>query len=258
MAAFDEYRDRYTCAALRREDGILEIRLHTGDGPLVWGEVPHRELPDLWVDVGRDPENRVVILTGTGADFCVDIDRRSWANSGLSTAQGYEKIHSEGRRLIQGLLEIDAPVVGALNGPARIHAELAVLGDIVLAADTAVIQDAAHFASGSVPGDGAHVVWPLLLGPNRGRYFLMTNEELSPQEAQRLGVVAEVMPAAELSARAWEHARRLITLPDLTLRYTRIALVQPLRRAMLEQLSHGLILEGSAIAAAAAAGARPS
>jgi enoyl-CoA hydratase/carnithine racemase len=253
-----EYQDRYSCAALRRENGILEVRLHTGDGPLRWGEVPHRELGDLWSDIARDRENRVVILTGTGDEFCVDIDPRSWSGFGLSTAAGWDKLYHEGKRLLQGLLDIDVPMIAALNGPARMHAELALLCDIVLAAEGAVLQDSAHYTSGSVPGDGVHVIWPLLLGPNRARYFLMTNQEIEPQEALRLGIVGEVLPAERVLARAWEHAERLIALPDLTLRYTRVALVQPLKQAMLEQLGHGLILEGAAIAAAAAAGRRPA
>jgi len=62
----------------------------------------------------------------------------------------------------------------------------------VLAADTALFQDAPHFMSGIVPGDGAHVVWPHLLGPNRGRYFLITGQELNARTAFEYGVVNEV------------------------------------------------------------------
>jgi enoyl-CoA hydratase/carnithine racemase len=148
-------------------------------------------------------------------------------------------------------------MIAAINGPARMHAELGVLCDIVLAADDAVLQDAAHYSTGSVPGDGVHVIWPLLLGPNRGRYFLMTNQEIAPEEAVRLGVIHELHPRDQLLEKAWAHAERLTRIPDLTLRYTRVALVQTLKRAMLDELGHGLILEGSAIAAAVAAGKRP-
>jgi enoyl-CoA hydratase/carnithine racemase len=79
-----------------------------------------------------------------------------------------------------------------VNGPVNIHAELAVLSDIVLASENAAFQDAPHFPNGLVPADGVHVIWPYLLGRNRGRYFLLTGERLSAQEALRLGVVAEV------------------------------------------------------------------
>lgn len=256
MSRFDDYRDRYTSARLRREDGILEITLTTDGGPLVWGEVPHRELPLLFADVGADHDNEVVILTGTGDVFCVDIDRASWTPFGISTTAGYDRIYWEGKRLLQNLLDIEVPVIGALNGPARIHAELALLSDVTIAADTTVVQDAAHYWSGSVPGDGVHVVWPLLLGPNRGRYFLMTAQELSAQEALRLGVVNEICAPDEVLPRAWELARRLRTIPRLTRRYTRVALTQHLKERLQAELSHGLILESAAIAAATEEGYR--
>src|SRR5215475_16080772 len=105
-------------------------------------------------------------------------------------------------------------MIAAVNGPAIIHAELAVLCDIVLAADTAVFQDAPHFPGGLVPGDGVHVVWPLVLGANRGRYFLLTGQKLSAQEALNLGVVSEIVPREKLLARAWELARQISLKPD--------------------------------------------
>ena len=81
-----------------------------------------------------------------------------------------------------------------------IHAEIPVLSDIVLASENATFQDAPHFPRGVVLGDGVHVVWPLLLGQNRGRYFLLTGQTLSAQEAHELGVVAEVLPREKPSA----------------------------------------------------------
>ena len=250
MRRLDQYAAEYECARLRREDGILEVVLHTDGGSLVWGEVPHRELSALWTDIGDDPENEVVILTGEGASFCQEIDVRSWKSHRIATARGWDKIYREGTRLLQRLLEIEQPIIAAINGPATVHAELPVLADIVLASDTAFLQDAAHYRQGSVPGDGSHVVWPYLLGFNRGRYFLMMAEKIDALEARRLGVVAEVHPPDRLLGRAWEIAGELRKLPTHARRYTRIALREPLRRRLLADLSHGLLLEGAAMAAA--------
>lgn len=257
MVTFDEYRDRFACATLRRDDdGVLEIALHTDGGPLVWGEVPHRELPELFGWVGADHDTEVVVLTGTGDDFCVDIDRRSWTPFNISTTAGYDRIYWEGKRLLSNLLDIEVPVIGAINGPARIHAELLLLSDVTLAADTVVVQDAAHYWSGSVPGDGVHLVWPWLLGPNRGRYFLMTAQELDAQACLDLGVVNEVLPPDRLLDRARELARGLARLPRLTRRYTRVALTQAMKEDMLRGLGHGLMHESAAIAAATEQGFR--
>src|SRR5208282_1965159 len=106
------------------------------------------------------------------------------------------------KHLLMNLLDIEVPIVAAVNGPALVHAEIPVLSDIVIAAESAEFQDAPHFPNGIVPGDGVHVVWPLVLGTNRGRYFLLTGQKLSAREAQTLGVVSEVVSRDKLLARA--------------------------------------------------------
>ena len=82
-------------------------------------------------------------------------------------------------------LNIEVPVISAVNGPAWRHSELPLLADIVLAADTAQFQDSAHFTGGLVPGDGMHIVYPLLLGVNRARYFLLTGTDSHGAEGAR-------------------------------------------------------------------------
>jgi enoyl-CoA hydratase/carnithine racemase len=243
MPQFDDYAHGYTRAALRREGGVLEIRLHDGNGSsLVWDEPAHRELPDLFADVANDHATHVVILTGTGDVFCASQDSSGWPKL---TSDNWDKIFTEGRRLLKNLLDIEVPVIGAINGPARWHAELAVLSDIVLAADHAVLQDSPHFPH-AVPGDGVHSVWPMLLGVNRGRYFLLTRQEIDAHEAQRLGVVNEVLPKEGVLPRAWELARHLDAQDPLTLKYTRLAFTQQLKRSVLQDLAYGLSLEGLA------------
>lgn len=239
---FDEYADRYDHVAMTRDvDGVLELTLHTGGGPLVWGDGPHTELPYCFADVAADPANRVVIVTGCGGDFIGRLDD-SWV--GAMNPAKWDKIFRHGRRLLEDLLAIEAPVIAAVDGRATVHAELAVLSDIVLASDRAVFADAPHFRFGTVPGDGVHLVWPMLLGANRGRYFLLTGQRLSAPEAERLGVVSEVLAPDALLPRARALAAELAAQPDVVLRYTRQAVTLPIRRLLFDGLAHGLALEG--------------
>jgi enoyl-CoA hydratase/carnithine racemase len=237
------YASDSTHVAMRREDGILELRLHSDDGPLIWGAAPHSELGRCFQVAGGDPDNRVIVLTGTGDSFIRALDD-SWV--GPMTPQKWGRIFADGRRLLSALLDIEVPVVAAVNGPASVHAELALLSDIVVAADTSYFQDAPHFRYGTVPGDGVQVVWPLLLGPNRGRVFLLTGERIPADEAKALGIVAEVVPHADVVDRAWHWARQLARQADVTLRYTRAAITQQLKRAVVDQVPFGLALEGLA------------
>ena len=244
MSVLSEYQNKYQSARLERRDGVLEVTLHTEGQSLRWGFLPHGELPELFHDIGADRDNRVVILTGTGSEFSGP--RATPGTSSFPARPSIERIdriHWEGRHLLMNLLNIEVPVISAINGPAWRHSEIPLLCDIVLAADTAQFQDSAHFASEVVPGDGMHIVYPLLLGINRGRYFLLTGQTLDAKAAHELGLVAEVLPPDRLLPRAWELAADLARRPTLLLRYTRLLLTEALRRQMHDLLGYGLGME---------------
>ncbi|MFC3174083.1 enoyl-CoA hydratase/isomerase family protein [Novosphingobium bradum] len=240
-----DYADKYEAIRFTREGGVLEMRLHHQGGPAKWGSSAqslHGELGPAFRDVAGDPENRVVILTGTGDSFLDGFDP-ALIHPEPTMAALWPRLYDEGVSLLGNLLAIPVPMIAAVNGPALVHAELAALCDIVLAAEHASFADHAHAINGTVPGDGVHVVWPMLLGPNRGRYFLLTGEVIGAEEARRLGVVAEVLPADRLMARARELAAQLARHPLPMLRYTRALLVKDLRRKMFDDLPSGLAHE---------------
>jgi enoyl-CoA hydratase/carnithine racemase len=241
---FDEYAKKYETIELQRTDGIVQMTLHSGDKSLIWTARAHDELAYCFTDLANDRENSVVILTGTGESFCAEID---FASFSLGSAQDWDHIIYEGRRLLQNLLEIPVPVVAAVNGPVLFHPEIPVMSDVVIAADTASFQDGPHFPSGLVPGDGAHIVWPHVLGSNRGRYFLLTGQVLDAPTALEYGAVNEVVPADRLLDRAWEVARSIAEKPLLARRYARAALTLELKRLMHEGLGYGLTMEALAV-----------
>jgi len=242
MATFDQYADKYQTVKMERRDGILQVTLHTNDGPLQWGSLPHEELPQVFRDIGSDRENRVVIMTGTGNSFSGP--RGSAQGRPRRTPLEWDKTYWEGKHLLMNLLDIEVPMISAINGPALRHSELPLLCDIVLASEDTVFQDSGHFMSGLIPGDGMHVVYPMLLGMNRGRYFLLTGQTIDARKALELGLVAEVLPREQLLPRAWELAEQLAQQPPLVLRYSRALLTQHIKRLMHDLLGYGLALEG--------------
>jgi enoyl-CoA hydratase/carnithine racemase len=244
-----DYQTRYQTIRFERTDGVLEVTLHTRGGEALWGtslQSLHAELGHAFADIAGDRENKVVILTGTGANFIAAMDRVESAPE-PTLAIMWERIYEEGAALLENLLAIPVPVIAAVNGPALIHAEIAALSDIVLAAEHAEFADLAHVPNGAVPGDGVQTVWPMLLGPNRGRYFLLTGERIGAREAQRLGVVAEVLAADDLMPRARELAHKLAANPARMLRHTRAVLVRHVRARLRDELGFGLASEALAM-----------
>jgi enoyl-CoA hydratase/carnithine racemase len=242
MSRFDAYSASFPNARLARsESGVLEVALHTDGGTLVFNGHTHEQFVDLFHAIGSDPDNRVVILTGSGNAFMETISPEGFD---FFSPQGYDKIYREGRKVLMNVLDIEAPLIAAVNGPARLHTEFVLLADIVLATPSTVFQDRPHFEFGIVPGDGVHLLWQEAIGPIRGRYFIVTRQELDAETAREWGAVNEIVAADKLVPRAREIAEGLAKLPSLTTKYTRIALTRKLRRIIDEGVTLGLALEG--------------
>lgn len=242
-SSLDEYSRKYRHISLSRQGGILEVKLHSNGGSLVWAPRVHEELGFCFNDIAHDPDTEVVILTGEGDTFCSELDRDAFLSTSIPT---WAPIHLEGRRLINNLLDIGVPVIGVVNGPAHIHAEILLLSDIVVAANTASFSDPIHFPAGWVPGDGVHVFWPAVLGRTRASYFLLMGETIYAEDAKALGLVNEVVAPAVLQARSREIAEQILQKPPLVRRYSRALMTQEIKRLMHAELSHGLALEGLA------------
>lgn len=238
------YFSWYETIHFERDDaGILVMRLHSDGGPVRYSSQHHADWVNAFYDVGADRDNRIVILTGTGDEFINQMEPDGFS---MTSAADWETIHSEGKRLLRNLIDIEVPVIGAINGPASIHAELAVLSDITIASSTAFFQDAPHYPMFTVPGDGVHAVWDELIGSNRARYFLLTGQKITADEARSLGVVNEVVGPDLVLDRARELAAQVIQVPPLVSRYTRTVFTAKWKRLLEESLGYGLALEGLA------------
>lgn len=251
MSKFDDYQSRYEYIKLRREEGIVEMRLHSGGGELKWSLFPDIEVADALWEVGQDEDTRCIIITGTGNTFCASIDSEDVRDSIQKAGGPIELLSgvvtkSEGQRLQMNHLAAQVPIIAAVNGPASVHGEIALLCDIVICTEDTFFQDSPHFPQTLVPGDGVHVVYPAVLGPNLARYFLLTGMRLGAKEAWQRGLVAEIHKRDELLDRAWTLARAIASRPPAMVRATRALLVQKLRQEMLQYLPHGMTLEALA------------
>src|SRR6201997_5053154 len=157
MSSFDTYGNGFPNARLTRSNtGVLEVTLHTNGGTLAFNGYTHEQFVDLFHAIGSDRDNRVVILTGSGNAFMETISPEGFD---FFTPRGYDKIYREGRKVLMNILDIEAPLIAAVNGPMRLHTEYVLLADIVLATPSTVFQDKPHFELGLESGDGVHLLW---------------------------------------------------------------------------------------------------
>lgn len=224
----------------RSDDGVVEARLHSDGGAMIWDAVVHRELAELFAWLAFERGAKVLLLTGTAERFCTELD------SGELRGISWREIWSEGCRIVNGLLALDMLVVSAVNGPAHIHSEIAMAADIVLACPEATLADKAHFTRNVVPGDGVYSIWSRLIGPSRASYFLLTGNELTAEDAHRLGVYHELHPRSELLGRARALCAELARQSPATIEYSRNVFQSTRRREVRDELGFGLAVEGLA------------
>ena len=238
MLKFDEYSKKYPCIKMERKDGILLMTTHSKGDTINWSYSDPEAYPGIyyhlgeaWHDIGSDVENKVVIWTGAGDAFAGPAG--SGKKAPPRTPRGWERSNWKGRHMQMSLLDIDIPVICAVNGPALKHGDLIFLCDIILAAEHTTFQDS-HLYCDTVPGDGAHVIYPMVMGINRARYFLLTSEVINAKQALDMGMINEILPKDKLMARAWELAELLAKKPPLATRFARYLLVHEMRKKMLE------------------------
>lgn len=246
---FADYQDRFETIRFTRNDGVLEMQMHSNGGEVRWNvglTGHHAELGQAFAAIAQDKDNKVVILTGTGETFVAARDENEVVPE-TDLHDMWDRMMDESRAMLEGLLAVPVPVIAAVNGPVLIHSELPVMCDVVLAADHATFADTTHMPYGMPPGDGTQMIWPILLGPNRGRYFLLSGENLPAHEAHRLGVVGEVLPVEQLMPRAREFAARLATFPRRNLSHAKTLMIRYLRHRIRDEMELGLFAQGMAI-----------
>jgi enoyl-CoA hydratase/carnithine racemase len=244
LIPYAEYSQRFEHLDFQRSAGVLQVTQHSEHQSLRWGGEPQAELGAAFRFIAADRDNKVVIFTGAGHEWNGPpaIDEQQYRRD----PDRWDLAIWNGTQLQMALLDIPVPVIAAVNGPVHRHVEIPLLSDVVLAAEDATFDDRGHFPVNLTAGDGVFAATSFLMGHNRARYFHLTGQILSAQQAHGIGLVAEVLPKDQVLSRAQELAAELAAKPLLTLRYQRAIFTHALKRAMLEQIGQSFALEGLA------------
>lgn len=215
----------------RHPNGVLQITIDRPDRMNATDERLHRELATVWTEVATDTETRVAVVTGAGSAFSAGgdlemIERLAGDYRAVAAMAG------EAARLVLAMLDCEKPIVSAINGTA-VGAGLAValMADVSVIAADARLTDG-HLRLGVVAGDHAAIIWPLLCGMAKAKYYLLTADFIDGAEAERIGLVSRCVPRDEVLPTALEIADRIATGPQQAARWTKRTLNHWLRAAV--------------------------
>jgi enoyl-CoA hydratase/carnithine racemase len=209
---------------------ILRITLDRPERLNALDAIGHREITMVWRDIDEDPEVDVVVLRGAGKGFSAGGDFEM-IEAMIKDFDVLARTWKEARDLVYNLVNCGKPIVSAIHGPA-VGAGLvcALLADISIAAKSAKIVDG-HTRLGVAAGDHAAIIWPLLCGMAKAKYYLLLCEPVTGEEAERIGLVSLCVEDSELEAKSLEVARKLASGAQTAIRWTKYALNNWLRQA---------------------------
>jgi enoyl-CoA hydratase len=214
-----EVADRVATVTLNRPDRLNAVSARL-----------HHELENIWLDIGADRDVNAIILTGAGRAFCAggDVSRMDAGDlvKGKQKRGRFDRgaiVAANGRRVVENMLDVEQPIIGAINGDAiGLGATLALLCDIIVVSEKARFADT-HVKIGVVAGDGGAVIWPLLIGPHRAKEFLMRGNFINGAEAGRIGMVNYAVPPEEVMTKASGLAQELADGPTWAIRWSKLA-----------------------------------
>lgn len=205
------------------DDGILRVAFNRPDRLNALNALMHEELRDLFGRIERDSAVDIVVLTGNGSAFCVgaDFDQMEENLKRGGYPDGHPSLLGDAAAMARNILAVRQPMIAAINGDAiGLGATLALFCDITYMAAGARIGDP-HVKAGIVAGDGGPVLWPMLVGANRAKEYLLTGDLLTAEEAERIGLVNHVVAKDELNDAVMKMAKRLAAGPQIAIRFNK-------------------------------------
>lgn len=232
----------YECLEFLRTGRILTIRLNRPEQRNAVNARLHYELSRVFAEAQRDPDSDVIVLTGNGSAFCAggDID---WMQLSVDDPEEFERTAREAKDIVYTQLDLEKPLICKLNGHATgLGASLALLCDIIVASADAKIGDP-HVSVGLVAGDGGALIWPQLVGYAKAKKYLLTGELMTATEAERIGLVTDVVPLCELNSTVDSIAQRLASGATKAIRWSKITTNLPLRQLFHSYFDAGVAYE---------------
>jgi enoyl-CoA hydratase len=213
-----------------RDHGVLLITIDRPEKYNAADEQTHTELARVWKDVSADPRTRVAVITGAGKAFSAGGDL-AMVERMAGNYDAVTHMLTEMSDLVYNIINCDKPIVSAINGVAvGAGTVAALLADVAIAAEDARIGDG-HVKLGVAAGDHAAIIWPLLAGMAKARYYLLTGEMITGAEAERIGMVAKALPRDQVLDEALRVADVLATGAQQAIRLTKRSLNNWLRQA---------------------------
>ena len=224
---YDEYQH---LLFKRHDDGVLQVTINRPEAYNAANARLHWELSRVWKDIDEDDQTSVILITGAGKAFSSGGDFEMISNM-AGNAERMGHLWREAGDLVYNMINLDKPVVSAINGVA-VGAGLvvALLADVSIAAEDIRLTDG-HLRLGVAAGDHAVILWPLLCGMAKAKYYLLTSDFIDGKEAERIGLVSMCVAGAQLMERALDVAHRLAQGPQQAIRFTKRALNNWLRMA---------------------------
>jgi enoyl-CoA hydratase len=215
----------------RPSDGVLLMTIRSSDRANAASVRGHFELSTVWRTVAEDPATRVAVITGGGKAFSAGGDLAVLENQAGDFPVIANRVFKEASQLVYNMINCEKPIISAING-AAVGAGLAValLADVSVASRTAKLGDG-HVRLGLAGGDHAPIIWPLLCGMAKAKYYLLTSELVTGEEAERIGLVSMCTEPEDVLARALAIADNLAAGPQYALRWTKYAMNNWLRSA---------------------------
>lgn len=225
-----EYKEYRHLLFERRPHGVLLITINRPERLNAANDRLHWELTQVWLTLDRDPDTRVAVVTGAGRAFSAGGDLEM-VEANASDPKRLANTVREASDLVYNLINLDKPVISAINGVA-VGAGLvvALLADISIMAEDARFTDG-HTKLGVVAGDHAAIIWPLLCGMAKAKYYLLTSDFIDGKEAERIGLVSLCVPRDQLLPKTFEVADKLALGSQPALRWTKRSLNNWLRLA---------------------------